>query len=1389
MLTLSTSRDNVSGTIKACQNDDEEDEDDEGEWISYSCEQYIESNLNSQKLIVLSDIGLSVRQDKATTYVNTFNVQTNKPLQGATIKLISTNNQVIDSALSDINGLVKLNHKSSQPLYIIAQYGNDINYLDFKTPQGFFDGLDTTGVTLTNNTNTFLYTDRGIINPGEDIHINTIIRNQNLSKAPIKLSIINPRGDKIIKDKTINPIGFGLYSYKFETDTNFATGSYQAIVNIGGVLYRQNFQVENIIPNKIKVNIDSAPYIQQQDKQLDFTLNSIYLSGVKADSLKYVATITARALSFSSKIYKDFSFNNASRNDYGFSKQFSGNLDKEGNAHLSLNLDELDSQNLNLSINAKVFENTGHPVINQTNVKFYAAPNVIGVKVPSRYIDMQKPFTLPVILLNSLEDKPIANTKLHYKIYKNDRYWWWDYDVMMENFNAKIKSDISTTLIKEGEITSALQPVEIKEDLSALVQDYDSVFVEISDGVQSPRIIWLVADFYGEASLKASNPSRLALTLDKPKYNVGENALLQFQSKHQGKALITLSYGDKILKTDLIDASKTTTYQIPILPSYAPNIHASVTLLSLDPSTATSKRSFGLISIPIVDSALDLKPEIQVQEQVKPNSMLHIKISNPKKQKMAYTLAIVDNGILDIINFKTPDPLAGLYKKLAFGISIVDNYSNFISEVLGIVHQSVLIGGSEGESYQSSQALGKKRKENLSYFVSGVSGEQGEEVISYQLPNYVGSVRVMLVVANDTSVGSAESNVIISDKANLYSNLASELKIDDKVIMPLEVVAQEGVTLQKVNFKFDGDLAIKTLDSTYNQNRTQMMQFLEVKPKQLGESKLTITMNAKTSQGEVSQTQTYTLNITSPNTSITDEELFELTKHDKRTLQAKQAYIPGSQIQSLNVSPTPLLPKYQDKVQYLLGYMYGCIEQSSSATMPLILGFEGVKLESSEQIRQKAQKSINRILNFQKSNGGFGYWIDSKMSHDFGSEYATLFLLTAKQKGFEIPDYALKSWEKYALNRTNNANLKSEFKTNALFLLALNGTPNIAVMNEIYRKNFKELPLRQKLALSAAYKLSGLDSIAKEIRAKVADELTHTNQNTYADIGGDYYYYGSSITHKAMSAYFLNIIDEKPDLALIKELSQTMSEKRWMGTQDIATTLLALSSLKESSKEVRFSLNDKDYTISKPTRFMLADSNKTKNIITAKDNTIYVSFMTQGIPESDPLSLKEITNNLQIKRRFFEINANGKEMPINPENLPLSKTFYVEITLQNTSSNPIKNIALTQIIPTGWEIENTRIKQSNNDENDEDEEGTNNSTIANDPALSYMDIKRDRVIFFFDDWIEPLRNGDSSSTRKVYIKFNTTLKGEYILSGAYAEAMYNHNFEARTKAIKVKVKD
>lgn len=1312
------------------------------------------------KIIFVSNIAITARQDAKKIIVNAFDYQTNEPIKNAQISLISTSNQILETIKSNDKGEVTFNEYKDNIFYIRVSYQDDINYLRFVVSNDLIDGLDFTGIKFSENDkfNFFSFVDRDIINPGESIHLNAILKDsKDKINNPILLSIINPKGDTIVNKILVKPIEFGLYTYEFQTDSNSLSGKYQFVYEVNGKSFYKNFQVEAIIPNKIRTQLKLPDTIS--GNSIKGNINAQYLTGQAGANLKSSFEISAKTFNFSSKNFSDFKFYDKKISLNSMDSKYIGNaiLDANGNADFVIDIDKkLQNKNIICSVQAKVFEPTGRAVSDYEQVKIINNPQLVGVKLSSSYVNLQKPLKLPVIVVDILNDSIVSGVKLNYKIYRTDRWWWYDHD---KDLSVKIKQDTSVVKIAQGSITTTDKISEINEDLSKVVKDYDSVFIEISEENKEPVYIELIADFYDEQIGK--NPSRLTLKLGKNNYLTNETATLSFKAPKNSKALITISQANNIISHELIDTIEgQNDYKIKLDSSYIPNIYASVTLLKPRESKSLARRSYGFISIPISDESIELKPIIEVENKVKPNSLLNIKISNAKKEKMAYTLAIVDEGILDITNFKTPNPIKELYSKLAFSINEFDNYHNFLGKILGVVNQSVLIGGDDFDNSINNKNIkkdaSKNNKQNVVYFISGVSNEKGEANIKYQLPSmFNGRVKVMLVGVNETATGSTESSVIVSDYVNLFSNIPNELKLNDKVLMPIEILPEKDVKLHKAELSVDNK-EITILDS----NKLKLLSF---NPKKLGKTSFNITLTADTDKGKVIQKQNHTINIVSPNPSITKTQTLVLQKGESKKISSIDNFI-DSEI-NLKISSN-LIPNAEEVIDELLTLYPYDLNQIVSSNIPLLLDFDIAHTLNKEQTIARINKAIMNLISYQNWDGSFSkinnqnYYITQ-----FNNSYVGLFLIIAKNKGFEFPESVLIKWKKYINN--NMYRQPKIFQAFNVFLLALNKTPNIDSMNELYTMRDK-LNTFELAALSAAYKLSGLDELSNNLKNKLnnlelesnfKEEVTNIKDNKYI-----IYVLLNPLTQRALSAYFMNIIEDKPNIQLVSHIAKTLETDLWLSHITQATSLLTMSNIKYDNKVVNFSIDNKPESNKESSIFKV----KKDSTITAKD-LLYLTIIEKGILDSNPLLENAINENLIIHREFF---AADKKTPINVTNLKLNSTFYMKLTLTNTSYTALQNVALEQIIPSGWEIENTRIVNNNDEVED-----------SRWKQFDYVDIKSDRL-FAYANYIY---NFNSNNDKVIWIKLNTTIKGEFILSPTMAQTIYAQEAKAKTKALKVKV--
>jgi len=306
----------------------------------------------------------------------------------------------------------------------------------------------------------------------------------------------------------------------------------------------------------------------------------------------------------------------------------------------------------------------------------------------------------------------------------------------------------------------------------------------------------------------------------------------------------------------------------------------------------------------------------------------------------------------------------------------------------------------------------------------------------------------------------------------------------------------------------------------------------------------------------------------------------------------------------------------------------------------------------------------------------------------------------------------------------------------------------------------KGISNESKLRLAAAYILAGQKSASQNLflHSKIEDETSDYN----------YYYYGSSARNRAMALETMLLLGQKEKaFAMAIKLAKNMASDQWMSTQTTAYCLYAMSKFAANNGakgiDVQFSKDGKSQVVK--TSKTVADRSlvvKTgSNSITLKNNkknTIYVRVLNTGIL---PIGQENVVQNDVSAGIVFK---NRKGGTIDVSRITQGTEFVAEVTVRNQRNEHVENVALSQILPSGFEIVNTRFTDYG--------DATNN-------IADYIDIRDDRTNFYF---------GMKAGETKVFkILLNASYLGNYYLPGLQCEAMYDNTFLARTKGFWVEV--
>ena len=816
-----------------------------------------------------------------------------------------------------------------------------------------------------------------------------------------------------------------------------------------------------------------------------------------------------------------------------------------------------------------------------------------------------------------------------------------------------------------------------------------------------------------------------------------------------------------------------TTVKLAVTPDMQPNAYLYITLLQPHGVTKNDLpiRMYGVVPFTVTSPESHLAPIIHMADEVKPEAPCHVMVSEKNGREMAYTLAIVDEGLLDLTRFRTPDPWQAFNAREALGVNTWDLYNYVVGAYGGRIEQLFSIGGDD--------ALNKGPKAIVNRFKPVVQfagpfllkkGEKRQHI--YKMPNYNGRVRVMVVAGNGEAYGNTEKSVLVRKPVMLLGTLPRVIGIGEEMVVPATVFATEkGVGDVQVTIACSGNMEVvgeKSHMLHFETVSDKLAQFrIRVKDTPgAGHVKITATGGGEKS---VYETDIEIRSVRRPQIKVTPVTL-EAGKSWKGTVG-----LPGVEgTNSLVLEMSDVQPvNLSTRLSYLLGYPHGCVEQITSKAFPQLYlsGFASLTREQEQSTEATVKEVIRRLRSYQTVDGSFSYWPGGTAPNAWGTVYAIHFLLEAEKKGYLVPEgmkrNALNDLSRIARNWKPEASYsaESEEMTQAyrLFVLALGQVAEVGAMNRL--KESKTLMSMSRYLLAAGYALVGRPDVSKELVVK-------TTALTTACSGYDQTF-GSDLRDASIRLMTLCLLDGGKEAALLaNEISKTLASDDWLSTQSTAFSLVALSDYMEK------------YKMSGSMDFSYAVDGKAKKVSTTRN--IWTETLLDKTAFSASLELKNTGKSTLFARLVAEgIPAEGKEEayangitlavsymdhdghPVNTSALQQGTNFTAVVTVSNSSPRGYNHLVLTEVFPAGWEILNTRFLTG--DTVDNQVTGVNYQDIRDDRAYSYIDY---------------LPAGKQVTVR---INLCAVYPGRFYLPPVYCEAMYDHLVRANTEGKMVTV--
>ena len=1372
------------------------------------------------RLMVVTDLGLLVKKNVDTSQdVFVQSIATGDPVAGATVEIIGKNGIAILIQTSDAEGHVRFGSlkafkREQQPILYIVKKAGDLSFMPMNRADRDLDmsRFDVGGVANTAQSDKltgYLFSDRGIYRPGDEIRVGMIVKasdwTKKLAGIPLEAVITDARGLTVKREK-IKLSSSGFEEIRHTTQETSPTGNYTINLHTvkdgeaASLLGSVEVKVREFLPDRLKMTAKLSAesfdgWVSPDDLKARVNLQNLF--GTPAADRRITGTLTLSPSYPAFASYKDFTFYDPQRSKEPVNEKLSDTkTDERGEAEFDLNLKRFTRATYRLLVVAQGFEaEGGRSVSAETGVLVSSMPYLMGYKADGDlgYVTKGAMRSVEFIGINPLAKKTaIADLKMQFVERK-----FVSVLTKQDSGTYKYESVEKKTVLSEAPLQ--VPAAGLKYPLPTKDPGTYSLVVRDAAGQELSKVEYNVA---GSANLTRSleKNAELQIVLNKSDYIPGEEIELQIKAPYVGAGLITIER-DKVHASRWFKTTTTSSVQkIKIPAGFEGNGYVSVAFVrdAASDEIFSSPLSVGVMPFQVNLDQRKAKLTLDAPALVKPGEMLKMKVKSDKPTRAV--LFVVDEGILQVASYKTANPLGFFFQKRALDVKTSQILDLILPEFKRLMAQAAPGGDQAGAIGKNLNPFKRKRDKPVTYWSGLIDIGPTEKELSYTVPNYFnGTMRVMMVAVSDDAIGVAEKKttargdfvlspnvpVVVApgDEFDVSVGIANNLVGSGKAATVVAALASSA------HFEIIGEakqnLSIAELREGVAKYRVRTKD-------KLGSGTLTFSagIGAKSSHyGEDISVRPSVPYMTSLIAGDFKGKKIEVpvTRSlyaEYRTLDAGISHVPLSLAGGLSA--------------YLGSFPYSCTEQLVSMAVPaVVLGNRG------EFGKLKAQKETDNLAALiatlrsrQNAEGGFGMWAANAQVNEFASVYATLFLIEARERGQVVPADMLKAAEGYLdqLAATDGKTLADErIRAFAIYLLTREGkvTSNYAAalqarLEAVYAKTWK-----QDLAaayLAAAYQQMKQAKTAESLMAGV--KIVAPEQLRYA-------YFYDSLIHNAQLVYLT--AKHFPDRMkkLPPEALPTMVKSIQLGhynTLSSSYAILALDAYASASVNTpnpKFSIAEilKDGKLNPLTlpaglmpRANLTEAAAKVQFGAEGDLTAYYLINQSGFDRALPTT--DIKNGIEVLREYTDLS--GK--PITKVKLGEEIEVVVKMRSLGGDKNPegVGDIAIVDLLPGGFEIvaePRTAPAKPANDaapaEGEEPAENAEQSSRYTPPigskkstfAPEYVDIREDRIVLY--GYIE-------SGVKTFIYRIKATNTGNFIVPPTFAESMYDRSIQARS---------
>lgn len=1336
--------------------------------------------VKDSRFISLSDLGLIAKEGRDKIYVFANSIKSAEPVNGVNVAVYAVNNQLIGTAATDKYGMATITYSGRnltdagisgfKPAMVIAKTDNDFNYLPFNSTRVNTSRFDVGGKrSNAAGFDAFVYAERDVYRPGEKINFSVILRDANWKNpgdVPLKIKFLMPNGKELKSfRKSLNEEG--ALEGSIDIATSAITGSYTLEVYTSNdvLLSSKNFSVEEFVPDRIRVTTKLNQEFLKPGQSSTLSINAMNFFGPPAANRKYEAEIQLKQKGFSPEKFEGFDFSLSNLNTFFDKRVVEGTTDAEGNATFDYEVPATYNNTgvLQATFYTTVFDETGRPVSRATSADVYTQDVFLGVKADGYYyFPLNQPVKFQIAAANKDGNGISATAKVEV-----------------------LKHEYRTVLTKSG---SYFRYESQKEDKLMTEQQIsvgsNTVFSYIprTPGDYTVKIYnpgstsYVSRSFYSygswgssQTSFEVNREGNIDISIDKKSYYTGETVKALFKTPFSGKMLVTMET-DQIISHQVVEVSnRSASLDLKLAAEHVPNVYLTATLIKPhEVSDIPLTVAHGFKNVMVEEKNRKIPVEITAAKTVR--SKTKQKVTVKAAPGSMVTLSAVDNGVLQITDFKTPDPYKHFYQKKALQVTGYDLYPLLFSEIR--TKLSSTGGDGEMDMQKRVNPMPVKRVRVVSYW-SGIKKTNSNGVAEFELdvPQFSGELRLMAVSYKGNSFGAADNTMTVADPVVISTALPRFLSPGDTVHVPVTLTNTTNKSSSvTASITVEGPLKVlggKSQSISLAAKSENRASFAIVADPAINVGKVTVTVSG---MGEQFSDATE-ITVRPPSTLQKRTGSGSVTGGSTQNINISLGdFMPASVDYSLVVSRSPVL-ELGEQLRYLVQYPYGCTEQTISAAFPQL--YYGDLAELMQQHKQQNKtnantniiEAIRKIKMRQLYNGAVTLWDGGGREDWWTTIYAAHFLLEARKAGFEVDNSLLSTMLNYInnklknretityyYNRDQNKKIAPKEVAYGLYVLALAGRTNVPAMN-YYKAITSLLALDSRYLLAAAYASAG---DKKSFTAMLP--ASFSGEESVPQTGGSYY---SDVRDEAIALNALLEVD--PGNAqvgtMVKHVADKLKSRKWLSTQERAFAFLALGkharSANTSTATAEIKVNGK--IIGKADEKSWTGNMKTLGVpsvelVTKGNGRLYYFWQAEGISASG--DYQEEDSYLKVRKRFYSRNGT----PISGNTFKQNDLVIVGITLERTFNTAIENVVITDLLPAGFEIENPRTKEI---------PGMDWIKDASTPTA--LDVRDDRIHFFVDA---------NAAKQTYYYAVRAVSPGNYKMGPVSADAMYNGEYHS-----------